>query len=35
MQVTPNYFAYVNNTIKRIVENFHCIGFLIIYKTIK
>ncbi len=35
LQVTTSYFAYVDSTTKRMVENLHCMGFLIIYKTIR
>ena len=35
LQVTAGYFAYADNTTKRLVENLHCMGFLVIYKTVK
>lgn len=35
LQVMSGYFTYVDNTTKRIIENLYCIGFLVIYKTIK
>lgn len=35
MQVTAGYFAYADNTIKRMVKNLHCMGFLVIYKTVQ
>ena len=35
LQVTAGYFAYVDNRTKRMIENFHYIGFLIIYKTVR
>ncbi len=35
LQITAAYFAYADNTTKRMVENLHCMGFLVIYKTIK
>lgn len=34
LQVTVGYFAYADNTIKRMVENLYCIGFLVTYNTI-
>ncbi len=35
LQVTTSYFTYVDSTTKRMIENLHCIGFLIIYQTIR
>lgn len=35
LQVTAGYFAYTDNTTKRMVENLYCIGFLVIYKTVR
>lgn len=35
MQVMISYFSYSNNTTKRIIENLYCMGFLVIYKTVK
>ncbi len=35
LQVMAGYFAYINNTTKRIVENLYYMGFLVIYKTVR
>ncbi len=35
LQVTAGYFAYADNTTKCMVENLHCMGFLVIYKTVR
>ncbi len=35
LQVPAGYFAYVDNTTKRMVENLHYMGFLITYKTVR
>ncbi len=35
LQVTVSYFAYADNTTKRIVENLHCMGFLVTYETVR
>ncbi len=35
LQVTAGDFAYADNTTKRIVENLHCMGFLVTYKTVR
>ncbi len=35
LQVTASYFAYADNTIKRMIENLYCIGFFVTYETIR
>ncbi len=35
LQVIAGYFAYADNTTKRMVKNLHCMGFLVIYKTVR
>ncbi len=35
LQVMAGYFAYADNTTKRMVENLYCIGFLVTYETVK
>lgn len=35
LQVMEGYFAYADNTTKRMIENLHCMGFLVIYKTVR
>ena len=34
LKVTAGYFVYVNNTTKYMIENLHCMSFLVIYKTV-
>lgn len=34
LEITIEYFAYINNTIKYIVENLYYTSILVIYKTI-
>lgn len=33
-QVMVGYFVYTDNTTKRIIENFYCMSFLVIYETV-
>ncbi len=35
LQVTAGYFAYADNTTKRMVENLHRMGFLVIYEIVR
>ncbi len=35
LQVTAGYFAYADNTTKHMIENLHCMGFLVTYKTVR
>ena len=35
LQITASCFVYADNITKYMVENLYCMGFLIIYKTIR
>lgn len=35
LQMTTDYYAYADNTTKRMVENLHYMGLMIIYETVR